>query len=117
MKPQIRNPQKAEVETSEITPTQLFAALSAERRQYTLSYLSHKPAAVPLGDLAEYIALKEDQPSYDWYQRILVDLHHRHLPHLCDNGLVRYEADEELVELAVDRSVVAPYLRLADQAE
>ncbi|SDJ41980.1 DUF7344 domain-containing protein [Natronorubrum texcoconense] len=117
MKPRTQNPRKAEIDRSDVSSTQLFAALAEERRQYALGYLSQKTAAIQLGDLAEYIALKEGEPSYDRYQRIVVDLHHRHLPHLRDAGLVRYDDDAELLELAVDRDVVAPYLRLADHTE
>ncbi|MCU4926732.1 hypothetical protein OB905_12200 [Halobacteria archaeon AArc-dxtr1] len=113
MKPEARNPQNPAVESPEITPTELFATLSSDRRQYALSYLAQKPAAIPLGDLAEYLAVTENRRSYEWYQRILVDLHHQHLPYLADVGLVRYDDQTELVELAVDRSVVDPYLRLA----
>lgn len=117
MKPQTRNSRKAETDTTDISPTQLFTAFAAKRRQHALAYLAQKPAAIQLGDLAEYIALKEDDPSYDRYQRILVDLHHNHLPHLRDARLVSYDVETELLELAVDRDVVAPYLRLAEHEE
>ena len=117
MKPHTQTPEDAEIETSDISHTDLFAAFVVERRQHALTYLAQKPVAIPLGDLAEYIALKEDNPSYDWYQRILVDLHHNHLPYLCDVGLVDYEAETELIELAVGRDVVSPYLQLAERAE
>lgn len=113
MMPKTRNPNQRKGDRHEITPTQLFAAFSNERRQQTLAYLAQKPAAIALGDLAEYIAIKEEQPSYEWYERVLTELAHSHLPHLQDTGLVRYEAERESVELAVDRRVVAPYLRLA----
>ncbi|MFP9190550.1 DUF7344 domain-containing protein [Natronosalvus vescus] len=117
MKPQTKHPQNTAPATVEITPTHLFGAFAEERRQFTLSYLAQKPAAIHIGDLGEYIALKEDTPSFDWYQRILVDLHHRHLPYLCDFGLVRYDEETELVSLAIDRHVIDPYLKLAEQGE
>lgn len=114
--PETRNPNQPD-EYREITPTQLFTAFSHERRQQTVAYLAQKPAAIPLGDLAEYVAIEEEQPSYEWYERILTDLGHCHLPHLHDAGLVRYEPDQETVKLAVKRSVVAPYLKLAGYAD
>lgn len=117
MKPHTRDAEKTEVNRQEISSTQLFAAFSEERRQHALAYLAQKPAAIHLGDLAEYIALKEQDPSHDWYQRIIVDLHHQHLPHLCDSSLVRYDPETELVELVVDRDVVAPYLQLTEHAD
>lgn len=117
MKPQPRNPQEAELDNAGIPSTRLFRAFAEKRRQYALTYLAQKPAAIHLGDLAEYIAIKEDTPSYDWYQRILVDLHHQHLPHLCDAGLVRYDEETELIELAVDRGEITPYLQLTELAK
>ncbi|WP_246999262.1 DUF7344 domain-containing protein [Halosolutus gelatinilyticus] len=117
MKPHTKTPRDDATDTEAISPTDLFAAFAAARRRDTLSYLAQKPAAIHLGDLAEYIAVAEGEPSYDWYQRILVDLHHRHLPHLRDAGLVHYEADSELVDLAVDRDVIAPYLELVADGE
>ncbi|MFC6765420.1 DUF7344 domain-containing protein [Natrinema soli] len=117
MKPHTQTPQDTETGTPNISNTELFAAFAAERRQYALTYLAQKPAAIHLGDLAEYISLKENNPSYDWYQRVLVDLHHQHLPYLCDVGLVHYEEETELLELAVDRDVVSPFLELIEHAE
>ena len=117
MKPHTQIPQDTEIDTPDIPNTELFAAFAVERRQHALMYLAQKPVAIPLGDLAEYIALKEDSPSHEWYQRILVDLHHQHLPYLCEIGLVDYEAETELVELAVDRDVVSPFLQLTEHAE
>lgn len=117
MKPDVQNPRKAESRCLETTPTQIFAALAAERRQHALCYLGQKAAAISLGDLAEYIAIKEGDPSYEWYQRITVDLYHRHLPHLADAGLIEYDVDSELVELAIDRRAIDPYLRLTELAD
>jgi DNA-binding transcriptional ArsR family regulator len=113
MMPTTRDTNQPEDGRRDITPTQLFTAFSHERRQQTLAYLAQKPAAIALGDLAEYIAIKEEQPSYDWYERILTDLAHCHLPHLQEAGLIEYDAKREIVELAVRRSMVAPYLELA----
>lgn len=115
--PETGDPNQPDDERRDITPTQLFMAFSHERRQHAVAYLAHKPAAIPLGDLAEYIAIKEGEPTYERYERVLTDLAHCHLPHLRDAGLVRYSADEEQVELAVERTVVAPYLELADHAD
>lgn len=117
MKPQARNPRETEDDSSEISPTALFTALSEKRRQHALAYLAQKPAAIYLGDLAEYIAIGEDDPSYERYQRIVVDLHHRHLPHLREAGIVRYDAETELIELTIDRDAMAPYLAIVERAE
>ncbi|MFC7230709.1 hypothetical protein ACFQMM_03575 [Saliphagus sp. GCM10025308] len=111
-----RDPNQPDDERRDITPTQLFTAFSHDRRQHAVAYLAQKPAAIPLGDLAEYIAIKEGEPTNERYERVLTDLAHCHLPHLRDAGLVRYSTDEEQVELAVGRTVVAPYLELCGHA-
>ncbi|MCU4752640.1 hypothetical protein OB919_11680 [Halobacteria archaeon AArc-curdl1] len=81
-----------------------------------MAYLAQKPAAISLGDLADYIAIQEGELTNERYERVLTDLAHCHLPHLHDAGLVRYSTDEERVELAVERRVVAPYLELSGHA-
>lgn len=117
MMPDARDPNQFDDERREITPTQLFTAFSHDRRQQAVAYLAQKLAAIPLGDLAEYIAIKEGEPTYERYERVLTALAHNHLPLLDNAGLVRYDADDETVELAVERSVVAPYLELAGHAD
>lgn len=117
MMPETSDPNQPEGERREITPTQLFMAFSHERRQHTLAYLAQKPAAIPIGDLAEYIAIKEEEPLYERYERVLTDLAHSHLPHLRAAGLIHYDGEEETVALAVTPSVVAPYLELAGYAD
>ncbi|WP_425606556.1 DUF7344 domain-containing protein [Halomontanus rarus] len=74
-------------------------------------------AAIHIGDLGEFIAIKEGNPMYEWYQRILVDLHHSHLPHVTNAGVVRYDEQTERVKLAVDRKTMAPYLAIIEHAE
>ena len=113
MPPRTRQPDDTKSRTATIDPTVLFAAFSNERRQDALEYLAGKPAAIPIGDLAEYIVLVEGRSSYEWYERVLTDLAHNHLPQLTDAGLVAFDPGTELVELAVERRVIEPYLRLA----
>lgn len=96
----------------EIDSTTMFKALSDERRQYVLHYLAQKPTAVPLGDVAEYIAVHEGKPSRDRYERILTGLYHLHLPHLLDAGLVAYDEERKTVELLMSRDALDPYLDL-----
>lgn len=104
-------------EDRQITATTLFEAFSNERRQHTVAYLAQKPAAISLGDLAEYLAICEGEPTADRYDRVLTALAHNHLPHLQDAGMVHYDATEETVELAVSRRIVEPYLDLAGHSD
>lgn len=107
-----RSARKTGRKSPEITPTELFSLLGSRRRQHAVVYLSQRPAAVELSDIAEYIALKEGEPTRERFERVSTDLYHSHLPALEDAGLVRFDEDTEAVELIVPRSVVAPYLAL-----
>ncbi|THE66717.1 hypothetical protein D8Y22_00915 [Salinadaptatus halalkaliphilus] len=104
-------------DSPDIDPTTMFDVLSNERRQHALRYLSHKPAAVPLGDVAEYIAVHEGEPTRDRYERVLTGLYHLHLPHLLEAALVTYDDDQQTVGLRVDDDELRPYFDLLTTAE
>lgn len=99
--------------TVSVSPTTIFEALSHERRQLALQYLVHKPGAVELGDIAEYIAIEEERTTQDQYERIITGLYHNQLPRLIGTDLVQYDGDRETVSLRVDREALQPYLDLA----
>lgn len=115
--PQARIPDDVDVRSGEITPTQLFTVFAHERRQHALAYLSQRPAAVLLGDLAEYIAIAEEDLSQEWRERIRIDLYHSHLRLLSDLGLARLDPETDLVSLTVDRDVLVPYLDLSGRVD
>lgn len=85
-----------------------------ERRQRILTYLSQRPGAVLVGDLAEYIAIAEGNPTTDWYERICTDLHHSQLPNMEDAGVLSYDQKHERISLTVNRQILAPYIELTD---
>lgn len=103
----------AHITATDVEPLAVFRALSHRRRQHALQYLVHKPGAVELGDLAEYLAIEEETTTQDRYERILTGLHHTHLPHLSDAGLARYDELRQTVALRVDPETLLPYLELA----
>lgn len=100
-------------DNTKLTPADIFEVLVDDRRRYLLHYLSQQVGGVVLGELAEQIAIWEDNPTREHYERILVSLHHTQLPKLTDAGLITYESDSETVTRleAVDQLV--PYLELA----
>ncbi|MXV61838.1 hypothetical protein GS429_07110 [Natronorubrum sp. JWXQ-INN-674] len=112
MKSNAFDPDDVGTSSREIEPTTMFEALSHERRQYALQYLAQKPAAVPLGDVAEYIAVREGEPTRDRYERILTGFYHLHLPHLLEAKLIAYDEGRKTVTLRVNRDVLHPYLDL-----
>ncbi|RBI58570.1 hypothetical protein DMJ13_25895 [halophilic archaeon] len=100
-------------DTDILSPTTIFELLDHDRRRYTLHYLSQKVGAVSLSELAEQIALWENQPTSDQYERILTGLHHHHLPQLADAEIIRYDIDDETVTLLEMADQLTPYLQLA----
>ena len=98
-------------DTVDLAPTTIFNLLANDRRRYVLHYLSQTVGAVSLGDLAEQIALWEENPTYDHYERVVTGLHHIHLPKLADAGVVRYEVEQEAVELRKAANELTPHLK------
>jgi hypothetical protein len=68
----------------------LFDVLSADRRRYALQHLIGTTSTVPLAELADYVATAESMGDQE---AVAIDLHHRHLPKLAEEGLVRYDAE------------------------
>lgn len=99
--------------TDRLSATDVFPLLADDRRRNALHYLSQHVGTVPLGELAEQLAIWEDDPTYDHYERILTSLHHSHLPKLVDGRLVRYDSDQETVHGLDALDSVQPYLDLA----
>lgn len=97
----------------ELVAADIFPLLADDRRRCVLHYLSQRVGTVSLGELAEQIALWEDNPTYDHYERILTSLHHRDLPKLIDGGLVHYDVEGESVNGLAAIDAVRPYLDLA----
>lgn len=98
----------------EISATQLFAVLAHERRQQVLAYLSRRTGAVLLGDLAAYLASGENNASTASLERVLIDLHHSHLPLMRERGVLEYDVDSRLVSLNCPPDTLRPFLDLVE---
>lgn len=99
--------------TPALTASEIFPLLADDRRRNILHYLAQQTASVPFGELAEQLALWEDAPTYDQYERILTSFHHRHFPKLSDAGLIEYDIEREMVTGRSALDEVRPYLDLA----
>lgn len=99
-------------QTAELTATDIFPLLADDRRRDILRSLPEN-GTVSLGELAERLAVRERDPTYDCYERILTDLHHSQLPALVDGGLVHYDVEQETVYSLGTIESVQPYLDLA----
>ena len=97
----------------ELTATDIFPLLAVDRRRHILHYLAQRTGSVPLGELAEQVALWEDVPTYDQYERILTSFHHQHLPTLREAGILTYDVEQETVTVLPAIDDIRPYLDLA----
>lgn len=97
----------------DLTAAEIFPLLASSRRRHVLHLLSYHTRAMPLGEIAEQIALSEDNPTRDHYERILTDLYHNHLSKLVDGNLVHYDPEQETVTGLDAMECVRPYLDLA----
>ena len=101
------------LQTNTLSATDIFPLLADDRRRSVLHYLTQHVGAVSLGELAEQLAVWEDNPTYDHYERVLTSLHHIHLPELVDGGVVHYDVDGETIRALDAIESVQPYLDLA----
>ncbi|WP_158057398.1 DUF7344 domain-containing protein [Halorussus halophilus] len=95
---------------SDLSLDATFDAFSHPTRRQTLEYLSTRVGAVSLDELADALAAVGPDSACEHTH---ISLHHNHLPKLADFGLVRYDAKEHLVELAVEFGEITPYFDLS----
>jgi len=93
----------------ELSKSEIFEILSADRRQEVLRYLDRAGGAADLGELAEHIASIECgcervQLSSQQRKRAYVGLYQCHLPKMADMGVIEYDQDRGNIELN-DRSI------------
>ncbi len=93
----------------------LHDILSKRRRRRLLVYLVETEAPVTLEELVAAVATAEagapaDTVDDDVLRSITLSLVHSHLPRLDDAGVVAFDPDRDRAELAVDPSVLTPYL-------
>lgn len=92
--------------------------LSNRRRRYALYYLREQGGAVTFEELAEKIASWESDADGADADQIHADLYHSQLPRMESAGIVAFDADECVVELADQQnSPIAEYLDLAAREE
>lgn len=90
---------------------ELFELLKSPRRRELCHYLEHTVGDVTLGEAAEHLALIEGDPSRERYERVLVSLHHVHLPKLVNAGVVRYDQATETITRLNAAEQMSPYLK------
>lgn len=100
--------------------TDPFEALSHRYRRVALYYLrEHESASVAtLAELVTgWVESGPDPPDPVDHDRVLADLHHRHLPVLAEAGLVDYDREERAVRLAEPSATAAHLIEIAFEAD
>ncbi|WP_458205856.1 DUF7344 domain-containing protein [Haladaptatus sp. NG-SE-30] len=93
----------------------VFDVLKNQRRRYALHYLKQAEETVQLSDLAEQVAAWENDTTVDAIsaaerKRVYTALYQSHLPKLDDAGIIDYNQNRGIVELATAVEQLDPYL-------
>ena len=70
--------------------------LSHDRRRRAIEYVEAAPGPVDIDELAAHVAAEtaektEEELTEDEKRRMLIELHHNHLPKLADHGILTYD--------------------------
>lgn len=74
-----------------------FDLLATERRRNALYCLREADDPVPLLELADRVADREDEPPSDGRERVAISLSQVHLPKLDDAGVVDFDPQDRYV--------------------
>ena len=96
--------------------------LANQRRQYVLACLIDHAQAIALTDLAENIAVRENEETLteipnEKVRAISTSLYHVHIPKLVDAGAVEYDQDRDMVRISETTDRVERVLSLAADGE
>ena len=99
----------------ELSKTEIFDILSADRRQEVLQYLHRNDGGADIGELAEHIASLEcgcavSQLDSQQRKRTYVGLYQCHLPKMDDMHIVDFNQNRGLIELGPNADQIYPYI-------
>lgn len=94
-----------------------FDLLANQRRRYILECLSDNTQPITLTDLAEDVAVHENERPLteipnETVQAISTSLSHAHIPKLADAGAVEHDSDQDLVSTPETESLAEYFLFL-----
>lgn len=87
--------------TDDLTGSDRYRLLAADRRRTVLEVLGERTTPVDLQDLARAVAARENggkRADQGAVQRVALALHHDHLPRMSDLGVVDYDPRTNRVE-------------------
>lgn len=101
----------------ELSPDRLFDVLADERRRHALASVVAGESPMSLSELAEAVAERVDSSARDSAadrERILIELHHTHVPALADVGFVEYDRERREVRRTDAVSFLEPAFERVD---
>lgn len=97
-----------------LSQDRVFDILSNPRRRFVLHYLSRQSDSVPLRELADEVARWEtgdETLSPQQRKRVYVSLYQTHIPRLADAGMIEFDADSGLVNIAEQAREIDKYVK------
>lgn len=95
----------------------IFDQLSHPRRRCALACLLEKRGRISLADLAEEVAIREQEVpiteiSAEEVREVETTLYHWHIPKLAEAGVVEYDLERALVQLAEGTEQIERFVAL-----
>ncbi|MDS0295119.1 DUF7344 domain-containing protein [Halogeometricum luteum] len=93
----------------------IFELLKNQRRRDAIQYLKQNDGEAKLGDMAEFIAAKENdidiaQLSSSQRKRVYIGLYQCHLPKMATSGVIDFEKNRGDITLKQTAEQLEPYL-------
>jgi hypothetical protein len=109
-------------EGGQLSKSEVFKLLSADRRQAVLLYLDTTDSTADLGELAEHIAGQEcgcrpNELSSQQRKRVYVGLYQCHLPKMADAGVIEYDSNRGTVALNERSDRLLSYLYFEEEKQ
>lgn len=85
---------------ADLTESDRYRLLAAERRRIVIDILGDRSAPVDLEELAMAVAKREpgvDETHEEAITRVMTSLHHRHLPMMVEADIISYDLHEKQV--------------------
>lgn len=92
---------KTYVKTGALSESEWHQLLTSKRRRLALDFLTDRTAPVDLEELVAEIATREDDvdaTDEEAIKRVMLSLHHVHLPMAAELGVIDYDRDAGRVE-------------------
>lgn len=100
----------------------IFEILKNQRRRDAIEYLKQNDGEAKLGDMAEFIAAKENgidiaTLSSSQRKRVYIGLYQCHLPKMASSGVIDFEKNRGDIELKPMAEQLEPYLGSSTPAD